>query len=455
MEAMNAVQAGQSARLEEAFATLSLDEIPLEERDSRKIELVKNLFDILNSFTFSIDAVPDEPTGKSYQLPVGKDRQIEIILTPDKEGLWFFNYPRTLRHLGSYIDRLKAAQEKQAQDTTVDPVLRSPRDTMSLFLGAMNRQRGRGPDDARDCLDLTRVESAVRQEIARERIAMLKYVLDRHKFIDLVEIPNDPAGPPFIFMRHASGNVIIERVRLPDSSIEAWKFSARTVDELPALYDAFRGKPLAEGVQGATEIPLSVRVRDYMHANFPSLLDQTFVLENWQWLGIFCVIFLGLGISRLLVSLLVRFLRVFFSREDLQLDKGVESRFVLPIGYALMAWIWWLGLSALGLPANVRLLLLVSVKVFTALAGVWGAYRLMDVIGDYLAAKAARTPNKFDDLLVPLVTRGLKVLTIAFGLVFLSDIFALDIDKLLAGLGLGAWRSRWPPRTRSPTSSVR
>jgi MscS family membrane protein len=61
----------------------------------------------------------------------------------------------------------------------------------------------------------------------------------------------------------------------------------------------------------------------------------------------------------------------------------------------------------------------------------------MDVVGNFLQGKADKTENKFDDLLVPLITRALKTMVIVFGLVFVADIFAVDIDKILAGLGIG------------------
>ncbi|MDD2999218.1 MAG: mechanosensitive ion channel family protein, partial [Candidatus Riflebacteria bacterium] len=276
-----------------------------------------------------------------------------------------------------------------------------------------------------------------RAEMGAERAVMLKSVLDRHKFIDLVEFPNESQAPPVVILSHNSGRIVLEKVKKPDSSIEAWKFSAQTVQDLPKLYDAFKDRPLVDGVVSMIEIPWSVRIRDYMRKNFPGLLQEQFLLENWQWLGLFCVVFLGFAFSRIMTHILQNVIKVLFRREKVMVDTGAQQRFIAPISVTAVTLFWWLGMSLLGLPGEARLILLVSVKLISALAGVWAGYRLMDVVGNYLQGKAEKTENKFDDLLVPLITRALKTMVIIFGLVFVADIFAIDINKILAGLGLG------------------
>jgi len=437
MSVMNDVKNGNAAKMNTALATLYLDDLPEENRHSRAPEIAAQLYRILNHFTFKIDAIPVEISGRTYILPVGKEQGIEIALYRYDSGEWKFNYTKTLKRLDEYVELVEKSQKAQQEDSTIDPVYFSARETMRLFLLSMNQRSAQGVAEAVETLDLTRFERAVRREIGAERVAMLKSVLDRYRYIDLVELPNDRQGPPVILLADSSGRIIIERVKNPDSSIESWKFSAQTVAELPKLYDAFKDKPLVEGVVSNVDIPLSVRIRDYMRHNFPGLLQKSFLLENWQWLGLFCVAFLGLGFSRLITHLLQHLIRVLFKREEVSVDAETQSRFIKPISITATTLFWWLGLTLLGLPGNARVILLVSVKLVSALAGVWAGYRLMDVVGNFLQGKADKTENKFDDLLVPLITRALKTMVIVFGLVFIADIFAVDIDKILAGLGIG------------------
>lgn len=437
INAMKDFKAGNVSALDLALGTLYLDDIPEENRSIKGVELADQLFQLLNAFTFKIDAIPVEQKGKVYVLPVGGESGIEIALYLYNTGEWKFNYSKTLSKLSSYLEIIEKSQKAQAEDSTIDPELFSPRQTMSIFLDAMNSTKSAERVGAARTLDLSRFERAVRREIGAERIAMLKAVMDRYKYINLIEIPNDRHGPPFIFLNNAAGRIVLEKVKNEDSTIESWKFSAQTIADLPRLYDAYKDQPLVEGVINTVEIPVSVRIRDYMRSHFPGLIRTSFVLENWQWLGIFCVVFLGLGISRVLTHLLGNAISFLFMKEAVAIDSSANERFITPINVTLTTLLWWMGFSLLGLPGQVRLVLVVTAKVITAAAGIWAGYRLMDVVGSFLQGKAEKTENKFDDLLVPLVTRALKTLVIIFGLIFIADIFAIDIDKVLAGLGLG------------------
>jgi MscS family membrane protein len=65
------------------------------------------------------------------------------------------------------------------------------------------------------------------------------------------------------------------------------------------------------------------------------------------------------------------------------------------------------------------------------------AYRLVDVLSNVLSRRAERSDTRFDDLLVPLVRKSLKVFVVAIGLVLVAETIGQDITALLAGLGLG------------------
>jgi len=102
-----------------------------------------------------------------------------------------------------------------------------------------------------------------------------------------------------------------------------------------------------------------------------------------------------------------------------------------------MALVWSGGLRFLWLPVGALSILEVAVRFVLAAGGVWAAYRLVDILAALLEDRARKTHNKFDDLLVPLVRKSLKVFIAAFGLVFIAETLEMDISSLLAGLGLG------------------
>ena len=102
-----------------------------------------------------------------------------------------------------------------------------------------------------------------------------------------------------------------------------------------------------------------------------------------------------------------------------------------------MALIWWFLLGLLGLPDTALAILSVAVKLLVSLSAVWSAFRLVDIIYALLMRKALATSNRFDDLLVPMVTKSLKVFVVVMGVIFSADNLNIDVTSLLAGLGIG------------------
>jgi MscS family membrane protein len=79
----------------------------------------------------------------------------------------------------------------------------------------------------------------------------------------------------------------------------------------------------------------------------------------------------------------------------------------------------------------------VAVKVLASISAIWASFRVVDILHTLMIAKAKRTENKFDDLLVPLITKSLKVFVLVIGVIFAADNLNIDVTSLLAGLGLG------------------
>lgn len=72
-----------------------------------------------------------------------------------------------------------------------------------------------------------------------------------------------------------------------------------------------------------------------------------------------------------------------------------------------------------------------------AMAAAWAAYRLVSVV-DYLVGRyARRSDNELDDLVVPAISRTLKVIVVVFSVLLIGqNIFNLNITTLLAGAGV-------------------
>jgi MscS family membrane protein len=119
------------------------------------------------------------------------------------------------------------------------------------------------------------------------------------------------------------------------------------------------------------------------------------------------------------------------------IESSDMRRYLKPIGLVAAGIIWWRGLYFLSLPPELDRYLIPATRFVAAVAAVWSVYRLVDLLTGYLAAAARKTDSKYDDLLVPIVRKSLKLVVSVMGLAFLTETFGWPFDKVLAGLGIG------------------
>ncbi len=328
----------------------------------------------------------------------------------------------------------KAPQKPQEKTPSVPAALESPRATMATFLHAMNDIKRGKPEriaDAVSTLDLSQVNPLVRKERGEDLAWMLLEVLDRTRAVDLKRVPNRKKGRPWVFERYRSGEVRIRR--LDDGR---WLFDRETVAALPAILDEVANREAKVGGKSNEQwLPLHIRLQ----RRLPEWLKhRTLILQNWQWLGLLLIIAVGVVLDKLAQALARAGMRQWLRRfPEVKKRIADADRRLRPLGLALMAFVWWVGILFLGLPEPVLLVLLVAVKLLASIAAVWTAWRLVDVISALLAEKAATTDNRVDDVLVPMVSRTLKIFIAVGGVVFVADNLNIDVTGLLAGLGLG------------------
>lgn len=189
--------------------------------------------------------------------------------------------------------------------------------------------------------------------------------------------------------------------------------------------------------ESAAEAALAVQ-KDWLRSRLPEfLLKKPFLLENWQWIGLLILVFLGFLLDKVAVFFLVKGTRRALGRASMKVEEKTLRRVFKPAGLLVMALFWLSCLPLLDLPTSIWNMLNVAATFVAAAAGVWAAYRLVDIFAEAMKHKASRTASRFDDLLVPLISKSAKVFITAFGLVFIAGNLDINISSLLAGLGLG------------------
>lgn len=338
--------------------------------------------------------------------------------------------------VGTGVGMAQQPTESAAPEPAVAarPELATAQETVRTFFRAFRLAREGGAGDplqeAVDTLDLSAIPNLVRNTKGRELAVQLKDVLDRTERIDVEAIPSLADGPPHVLVSRPQGDVIVAR-----RADGHWRFTAATVARIPAMAEAVAAEGTVEGVQEASRsLSPSLWLRSKMP---PLLLGRSVLLENWQWLGLLVLVLLGLLVDRLATSAVAAGWSVFFARRTPErLDRKVALSTARPIGLLAMTGAWAAGLPWLGLPPGLLATLQTAITFLLAAGVVWAAYRLVNLAGAFLEAKAKESATKSDDILVPLLRKAAKVLIAVFGVVFVAESLDVPIGSLLAGVGL-------------------
>lgn len=312
----------------------------------------------------------------------------------------------------------------------VPEALSSPRATMRTFTMAMDAFSSGHQyrvEEAISTLDLSNVAALIRDNKGRDLAYSLFSIIERSGEITLTEIPADSDDESFVFKKYTQGSVEIKK-----QADGRWLFSRQTLAVVPTILENLIEASASDKVSTSrAALPLHVKIR----AQLPDILKQGFLLEYWQWMAVFMVIVLGSIADKSVAWFLAKNVKRW--QQSHPAFEGLDNTVLRPLGLMAMAIIWWIGLGMFGLPDTALIILSVAVKLLVSLSAIWSAFRLVDIFHALLIKKANATDNKFDDLLVPMISKSLKVFVVVIGVIFSADNLNIDVTSLLAGLGLG------------------
>ncbi|MGI9427324.1 MAG: mechanosensitive ion channel family protein [Bythopirellula sp.] len=335
------------------------------------------------------------------------------------------------------------AAETPPPSITPLPELHSPRATLQTFLRAMRDQE---TELATSCLDLGRLTTEatatsgpnVAYQLHALIIRMTKLSLDDPSI--LAQVPDDNLyAEPYRLDQISGGHSRShELVLRRDNEDGNWRFSQETCENVESLYNQLEQLPtqpeLTASVEEEIVQPISIRIREL----FPVFLRQrTLIIPDYQWICLLALIFIGLAAdttTRWLLTLISsRWMDEFVEEEKI----AERAKIWRPIGRLVNAATWYWGTKLIGLPPATLNILLAVLKLFTIYAAAWTAFTIIDVAAQYFARKAGETETKFDDLIVPMVSKSLKILTVCIALLTAAQTCDVPILGLMGGLGLG------------------
>jgi MscS family membrane protein len=250
----------------------------------------------------------------------------------------------------------------------------------------------------------------------------LKRILDaRGVYVRVDELPEDPDYRDGVSDQHrVPVSTLMPEIYLVRSG-DQWVLSSETLKAVESLY--------------AQTFPLDVQ---RLIEPLPKWMKTSILgVQGWQVLGLAILILLGF-IARAIVTyfVVVQVTRL-FDKLKITWGRDLIQGNATPLGTLALAGVVGLGVSSLGLSVGFARITLLAVRVTAAVSVVMLLYRLVDIVAAWMEHRAEKTETKLDDQLVPLVRRGLRVITVLGGIVFVLQNLEVNVGSLLATLGIG------------------
>lgn len=320
----------------------------------------------------------------------------------------------------------KAAEKsKKAETFPAGPVDEFDRGTpRSSVKGFFKAARGGDYERAAQYLDLRNLPSWMDKSKGPELARQLKIALDRTLWVELEQISSDPKGiiedglPSrretlgYIKTPEKTVDILLQRIPREDGVL-IWKFSNRTVAEIPQLFKHFGYRPFEE-------------VLSKVFPDFTLLGWQL-----WQW-ALFLIAlpltYLAALVPTWIVGLLVRGRETVMSRKFSLLITG-------PI--RIILWVLFIRAAAsyIGQSATVRSLF--RAGTLETIAFAWAAIRLVHLLLDWWAERLQEKGEESAAVLVQPVRKIAKGVIVLFAALLWLDNIGFNVSTLLAGLGVG------------------
>ncbi|WMN06371.1 mechanosensitive ion channel family protein [Marivirga arenosa] len=296
--------------------------------------------------------------------------------------------------------------------------LNSPKATVNTFLKNLQEDNFK-PEEAAKTLNPNYVKGIDKELI----ITQLKQVLDgAGVLIEADEIPDNPDYSDST----GQNRYYLTEIEFPDIYIEKqksrWYFSKRTIQKVPELHQKI--------------YPFGT---DKLMNILPKMGSQRILgLHTWQYISILILI--------IICVLIHKVLSWFFDWLFFQLlkNKGfgnIAHDYILPVArpfsLLIIVGILIILVPVLQLPITFNHYFILLLNALLPLFGTIMAYKIVDILGEYMLKKAAQTETTMDDQIVPILKRVLKIFVIIIGFLYILNNLRFDITALLAGISIG------------------
>lgn len=175
-----------------------------------------------------------------------------------------------------------------------------------------------------------------------------------------------------------------------------------------------------------------------MWEQFRAVFNRTFLeIEVWRLIAACVIIILTLFLRKFLVNLVVSIFRRITRRTKTALDDTLIQAIAPPARLLIVAAGFSIALGLMGIPIHGQSFAGHVLRTMVAFAIFWALYRAGDNLATIFERIARRTHTALDDVLVPYINKGIKLIVVIIAISAIAKEWNYDLGALLTGLGLG------------------
>jgi MscS family membrane protein len=435
LRACNLVYDGYEENWQKAMEVLDFRRItaPLSMVD--KLQMVRELFEAVDLTTFHLSSIPEECPGDTFELKLrqaGSEAVLPLTLIKGADGGWKIEMPSP-EELSALKSPLLAIHGGKVPESDSYLKCGNPRDAIRTFQWGMEQGDRKGIEQALSVMDLSSIPEFLRNSDGLHSAQCLYEVLSKIGFSDLQSVPNEGlTREPYVHFVQGDDSIVL----LPEGEGTAtrWKFSAKTVDNIPGIFltSTSLPSPLDPEIHKIRKSPY-FDLRLWVGRHVPMLLRKGMIPHSEVWQNLFALL------SLLIASFISWIGSIVIWRWIDRYSRDQERHSPLFL-WSLRAVIMILLIKPvpelLGIPASTRRFTMPVAGVILVLASAVVLWKLIKSGGRRINEWADRTASRSDDIVIAISQAILRCLVVVFAALGVAYYLSIPTTSMLAGLGI-------------------
>jgi MscS family membrane protein len=404
---------------------------------SERILRAASLFELIDLTTLHAGDVPENVAADTCAVRLkqsGTDVILTLMMHRDSSGDWRIVEPNEQQRSAARASLLARTTGK-APSASAHTQLQNPRATMRAFLEGMTHWNDDNGALARSTMDTSVFPEILLAPDSELSAQFLRHALDNIGLIGLQSIPDDGTDrTPYVHFVHEVGSIVLAPTG--NATDAPWQFTGETVVRAPLLFRASTTLPTPEFLPpGSVEGSTYFRLRSYIVDYAPYLLVAVSHFEIWQPILVLSILVLSIIFAHVVSRALCRLL------SHMSRGAGVAQPqprwFPLALTVLLVVAVMRPIPLLLGIPANARQYTIPVFGSVVCISAMFVAWRVLSLLGEIFAARAARTEGRTDDIMLTFTIAVLRLGIVFSGLLGIATVFSISATNILAGLGIG------------------